>query len=92
MVDPGAAKPDPVILHAMREYRLSLAIFVAGILLLLAYLALTFGAYLTGNYPVSSGLGLALTVISTAGFMFLLLGGTVAYFHRRFLLQNRSDS
>ncbi len=66
-----------------RDYRLSLALLVAGIVILVAISAFSFWANSTGDYPTSFGAGLAIYLIGTAGGMLILLAGTVAYFHWR---------
>ncbi len=66
-----------------RDYRLSLALAVAGIAIVAAISAFSFWANSTGNYPTSFGAGLAIYLIGTAGGMLILLAGTVAYFHWR---------
>ncbi len=66
-----------------RDYRLSLALVVAGIVLVVAISAFNFWASSTGNLPTSWWGGDALDLIGTAGGMLILLGGTVAYYHRR---------
>ena len=67
----------------MRDYRLSLALLVAGLVMLVAIYAFGVWANSTGNYPTSFGAGLALYLITTAGGMLILLAGTVAYYHWR---------
>ncbi len=66
-----------------RDYRLSLALLVAGIVILVAISAFSFWANSTGDYPTSFGAGLAIYLIGTAGGMLILLAGTVAYLHWR---------
>jgi len=64
-----------------RDYRLSLALLVVGIVLVVAISAFSYWANSTGNYPTSFGAGLAIYLIGTAGGMLILLAGTVAYYH-----------
>jgi hypothetical protein len=73
------------IMHStwMRDYRLSLALLVAGMVMLVAISAFSFWANSTGNYPTSFGADLVIYLIGTAGGMLVLLAGTVAYYHWR---------
>jgi hypothetical protein len=50
-----------------RDYRLSLALVVAGIVLVLAISAFSFWANSTGNYPTSLWIGLAIYTSGIAG-------------------------
>ncbi|MGI0130469.1 MAG: hypothetical protein ACREEC_10030 [Thermoplasmata archaeon] len=81
-----------IISSWIRDYRLSLALFAVGIVVVVAYLALSFGAYSTGNYPTSFGAGLAIYLTGTAGGMLILLAGTVAYYHWRGLQLIRGNA
>ncbi len=84
----NAATSTPTLLAAWRrDYRLSLGLLVAGILLVVAISAYSFWADSTGNSPTSFGGGLAIRLIGTAGGMLILLAGTVAYYHWRGLRQ-----
>jgi hypothetical protein len=67
----------------MRDYRLSLALVVAGVVMVVAISAFNFWANSTGNYPTSFWAGLAIDLIGTAGGMLILLAGAVAYYHWR---------
>ena len=82
MAAQSAAAPDQTILSRwMRDYRLSLALLAAGIIMVVALFVFSVWAYSTGNYPTSFGAGLALYLVATAGGMLILLAGTVAYYH-----------
>ena len=84
MVSQHAAASDQTILSTWkRDYRLSLALLVAGIVMVVAYFAFGGWANSTGNYPTTFGAGLAIYLIGAAGGMLILLAGTVAYYHRR---------
>ena len=84
MAAQGAAASDQTLRSRwMRDYRLSLALLVAGIVTVVALFAFSYWANWTGNYPTSFGAGLAIHLIGTAGGMLILLAGTVAYFHWR---------
>jgi hypothetical protein len=86
MAAQNAAAPDRILLSAWnRDYRLSLAIIVAGIVMLVAISSFGFWATSTGNFPTSLGGGLAIYLIGTAGFMLIVLGGSWAYTNRRLL-------
>lgn len=64
-----------------RDYRLSLALVVAGVVLVMAISVFNFLANSTGNYPTAFWGGLTIDLVGTAGGMLILLGGTVAYYH-----------
>jgi hypothetical protein len=84
MAAPSAAALDQTILSRwMRDYRLSLALVVAGLVMAAAASAFSFWANSTGNYPTSFWTGLAIYVTETGGGMLILLAGTVAYYHWR---------
>lgn len=65
----------------MRDYRLSLALLTAGIVMVVAVSAVSIWANSTGGSSASFGAGLAMDLIFTAGGMLILLAGTVAYYH-----------
>ncbi len=84
MAAQNAATSVPTILSRWRrDYRLSLVLLAAGIVMAVAYLAVVSWTYSTGTYPTSLVVVLAIRVIGTAGGMLILLAGTVAYYHRR---------
>jgi site-specific recombinase len=91
MVAQAAAGSDPVTRTAAREYRLSLALLSAGVVLLVAVALLTVGGGSAGNHTSSFWNGLSTQIAETAGFMLILLAGTVAYFHRSFLRRSRRN-
>ncbi|MGA8302720.1 MAG: hypothetical protein WA691_05815 [Thermoplasmata archaeon] len=66
-----------------RDYRLSLALFVAGIVLVVAYFAFGGWPNSTANYPTTFRAGLAIYLLGSAGGALILLAGTVAYYHWR---------
>jgi hypothetical protein len=73
---------DPTIFSTWRrDYRLSLALLVTGVVMVVAISVLS----LWNPTTTSSSLwtGLAMQVTFTAGGMLILLAGTVAYYHRR---------
>jgi uncharacterized membrane protein len=81
----AAASDRALFSYVLREYRASLALFVAGIVLIVALTIYSLWASVTGNSPTTLAEGLAMQVVGTAGFMLVLLAGTVAYYHRKFL-------
>ncbi|MGA8542481.1 MAG: hypothetical protein WB947_02925 [Thermoplasmata archaeon] len=92
MATQNSVAPDQVITTVWREYRLSLALLAAGIVMVVAILGFDFWANSTGNYSTSSfWTGLAIQSAYTAGGMLILLAGTVAYYHRSFLRQSRRN-
>lgn len=72
-----------------REYRASLALVSAGIVLIVAISAFSLWANSTGNYPTSVWSVLAIDATETAGAALIFFGGTVAYYHRLGLRQSR---
>jgi hypothetical protein len=90
-VTPMAASSAPVSDQALisawkRDYRLSRAILVAGVVILVAVCAFGFWATATGNYPTSFGPGLAFNLLGTAGFSLFFVGAIFA-FHNWSLLR-----
>jgi hypothetical protein len=84
MVAQSAAAPEPTLLSRwMRDYRLSLALLIAGIVIVVAVSVFSVWANSTGNYPPSFWTGFAMNVTGTGGGMLVLLAGTVAYYHRK---------
>ncbi|MFZ0830176.1 MAG: hypothetical protein WCB18_09525 [Thermoplasmata archaeon] len=79
----AAASDQTTLSRWRREYRLSLVLVTAGIVMAVVYVAVVSWANSTGNYPTSFGAVLAIQVTGTAGAMLILLAGTVAYYHRR---------
>jgi hypothetical protein len=76
-----------------RDYRLSLAVLVAGGVVFVAVLVFAYVAISTGAYP-SSGTGLvalAVDVIGSAGFGMIFLGSFFAS-HYRSLLRRATES
>ena len=67
----------------MRDYRLSVALFLAGVVMAVGILCFTIWANSSGNYPTSFGGSLAIQLIGTAGGILVLFAGTVAYYHWR---------
>ncbi|MGP8075642.1 MAG: hypothetical protein ACLP8Y_02755 [Thermoplasmata archaeon] len=65
----------------MRDYRLSLALLAAGIVMVVAYFVLGGATNSIGNSTTTFGAGLAIYLIGAAGGMLILLAGTVAYYH-----------
>ncbi|MFZ3355727.1 MAG: hypothetical protein WA549_03080 [Thermoplasmata archaeon] len=87
-----AASEQSIVAAWRRDYRLSLALVVAGIVMVAAIFTFSFWANSTGNYPTSFWTGLAIDVTETAGGMLILLGGTIAYYHWSGLRQSRSNT
>ncbi len=72
----------------LREYRLSLALLVAGIVLIGVTLAVNAWVSSSADQSSFSWAGLLAQVGETAGGVLILLAGTVAYYHRSFIRQN----
>jgi hypothetical protein len=88
----NAVASDPILLYAWnRDYRLSLAVIVVGIVVVAAVSAFALWANLTVKYPLTGGTGLAISLIGTAGFMLIVLGGSWAYTNRRLLQLSRRN-
>jgi len=66
-VENASASGQVVLSIAKRDFRVSLAIFVAGIVMVLATLTFSLWANATGNYPASLGGGLTVYLVGTAG-------------------------
>ena len=79
----AAASNQTILSTWRRDYRLSLALLVAGIAMVVAFIAFGGVANSTGNYPTTFWAGLAIYLFGTAGGMLILLAGTVAYYHWR---------
>jgi hypothetical protein len=58
-------------------------LLVAGVIMVVAYVALGGGAISTGSSAPTFVAGLAIYLIGVAGGMLVLLAGTVAYYHWR---------
>lgn len=91
------AKGAPTSEEAMltrwrRDYRLSIVLVGLGAVMLVAVALVSLWANWTGNYPTSFWSGLAMDLIETAGAMLVLLGGTVAYYHRSGLRASRRNA
>jgi hypothetical protein len=79
-----AAAPDQTLFSAWRrDYRLSLALLIAGVVLVVAYFAFGVWGNSTGYYPATFGADLAINLSGSAGGALILLAGTVAYYHRK---------
>jgi len=92
MAAQNTAALNPSLLSAWnREYRISLAVILVGVVVLVADSVLAFPAILTGNYSALGGTGLAIYLLGTAGFMLIVLGGSWAYTNRRLLQLSGRD-
>jgi hypothetical protein len=81
--DPERPTKGPAPLSVWRrDYRLSIVLLAAGVVLVATVAPYSWWANSTGNYPTSFWLGLAVYVLGAAGGMLVLLAGTVAYYHR----------
>lgn len=82
MAAQDTAYPSQTVISTwMRDYRLSLALLAAGIVMVVAVSAFSIWTNSTGNASATFGAGLAMDLIFTAGGMLILLAGTVAYYH-----------
>jgi hypothetical protein len=75
--------------RAQRDYRLSFAILVAGIVEFVGILAFAYLGNLTGNYPASGTgpVGLMIVVIESTGFAMMFVGSLFASQYRSLLHQ-----
>jgi hypothetical protein len=91
----NAAEPNRIALAALkRDYRLSRAILMAGVVVFVAVLAFAYLGILTGNYP-TSGTGpvvLATDVIGSAGFAMIFVGAVFASHNWSLLRESRRDA
>lgn len=86
MAAQNAAGLDPILLSAWnRNYRVGLAVIVAGIVTFVSVIAYNLWATATGNYLASGGGTLAIGLTGTAGFMLIILGASWVYTNRRLL-------
>ncbi|HTS33528.1 MAG TPA: hypothetical protein VMI55_06285 [Thermoplasmata archaeon] len=82
-----AGSDQAVLSRWRRDYRISRAILVVGLVVFGVIVAIDFWADLTGNVPPSGGPGLlALNLFGTAGFA-LVFVGTLFTFHNGSLLR-----
>jgi len=90
MAAESAAASDQIMPSAWRrDYRLSLAILEAGIVVLVAFFAFVSWANLTGNYPTSFGAGLAINLIGTGGFSLIFVGAIFTFHNWSLLRESR---
>jgi len=77
-----------------RDYRLSLAILVLGIFVLVSSLAFSYLGMLTGSYPTSGNgsVGLAVVVIGSAGFAMIWVGAIWGSHNRSLLRESQSHA
>jgi hypothetical protein len=96
MAAESAAASDQIMLSTRRrDYRLSLAILVGGIVVFVAVLAFAYLGNLTGSYPTSVGTGpvvLAIDVIGSAGFAMIFVGAIFASHNRSLLRETRRNA
>lgn len=81
MAAPNAVPYDQILLSASktrRDYRLSLALLVAGIVVVTTFYGYLFWASSTGGYPTSIGTGLAISTIGGVGFILITIGAIFA--------------
>ena len=89
MVAQTAADPSQTLLSRWRrDYRLSLTLLVAGVIIIAVLVAFIDWADFTGNYPSSGVEGLSLDLIGTVGGGLLLFGGIFAYHNWALLRQS----
>ena len=84
MAGSSAARSDPTILSRWtRDYRLSLGLFVTGIVMVLAIAV--FGSWASSSFWT----GLAVHVLGTAGGMLVIVSGIFAFHNWSLLRQSR---
>ncbi len=77
MAAQSAAASDQILLSAsktLRDYHLSLALLVAGVVVVVAFYGFVFWADGTGNYPTSIATDSAISAIGSIGFTLILVG------------------
>lgn len=72
-----------------RDYRLSLALLVTGIVVVAGVSVFSIWANSTGNYPTSAGGGFATYLLGTAGGILTIVGGIFAFHNWSLLRQGR---
>ena len=85
----AAASDQALVSRWRRDYRLSVAILVAGIVMIVAISALSLWINSPGNYLSPFWSGLAVRVLGTAGGMLLLVGGIFTFHNWSLLQQSR---
>jgi hypothetical protein len=89
VTETGAAIDRRQLAVLTREYRLSLALVLAGIVLVVTAVVVGSWPNSNGIYATTTSLGWVFTLSGTAGGMLILLAGTVAYYHWSFLRRAR---
>ncbi len=91
MAAPTAADPSRILLSRWkRDYHFSLALLVAGVIILAFLAAFSYWASSTGSYSSSFWTGLADRVLGTMGGMLTIVGGIFAYHNWALLRQSES--
>lgn len=83
-----AAAPDTILLSVSktrRDYRLSLALLVAGIVVVVAFYGSVLWAESTGNYPTSIETDVAISTVGSVGFVLITVGAIFAGINRSLL-------
>ena len=90
MAAESAPVSDPAILSRWRrDYRLSIATLMAGIVMVVAISAFGLWAGSTGNHLSPFWTGLVVRVLGTAGGMLLIVGGIFTFHNWSLLQQSR---
>lgn len=76
-----ATASDQLVLSAsktLRDFRLSLALVVAGIAMVVGYYLYAYWARVTGHYPTSAAMGVIPPSVGEVGTVLILVGGIFA--------------
>lgn len=95
MAAESAAASDQIVLSASktrRDYRLSLAFVVAGIVTVVAYYGFELWAVATGHYPTSVVLALTLNSLGSVGFILITVGAIFAAINWSLLRRSRRST
>ena len=95
MAAQSVAASDQISLSASktrRDYRLSLALLVAGVVVVVAFYGFVFWAMGTGNYPTSVATGSAISAIGSIGFILILVGAIFTGINWSLLRKSRRNA
>ena len=95
MTAEAAVASDQIMLSASktrRDYRLSLALLVAGIVVVGAFYGFVVWANSTGNYPTSIETDLAVSTVGSVGFVLITVGAIFAGINGSLLRKSRRNS
>lgn len=95
MAASNAAASDQIVLSVSKtrdDYRLSLALLLAGIVVYVASSVFVFWANSTGNYPTSIGGSVALTAVGGIGITLIIVGAIFSAINWSLLKKSRATA